>query len=122
MRTLLVTMALVLTTFQPPADRMTWTERQWCDHLAQQWGAEVEVRTPDGSRVDLLIPGGEAWEVDFAPKWAQGVGQALYYSAATHQPPGLVLIMREPAKQQKYYLRALVVCHKYGIRLEVVQP
>ena len=105
----------------PPADRSTWREVQWSAHLAGQMGGQAEARTPDGSRVDILTED-TAWEVDWCAsgKWSQGIGQALYYGLATNRKPGLILLQKDPTKERRYYLRALVVCARYGITLRVV--
>ncbi|MFH1027609.1 MAG: hypothetical protein V1791_06370 [Pseudomonadota bacterium] len=36
-----------------------------------------------------------AVEVEYAHKWAEAIGQSLYYSRMTGKKPGVVLIMRE---------------------------
>lgn len=104
-----------------PADRSAWHEVQWSAHLAEQMGGEAEHRLPDGSRVDILTDA-TAWEVDWcrSGKWSQGCGQALYYGLATNREPGLILLQKDPTAERRHYLRALVVCARYGIRLRVV--
>tara|TARA_B100000029_G_scaffold450512_1_gene474494 strand:+ start:268 stop:672 length:405 start_codon:yes stop_codon:yes gene_type:complete len=104
-----------------PADRSTWSETDWSAHLADQMGGVAEFRTPDGSRVDILTDE-VAWEVDWcrSGKWAEGVGQALFYGLATNRQPGLILLQKDPQAERKFYLRALAVCGRYGITLRVV--
>lgn len=41
--------------------------------------------------------------------------QALYYSIVTGKTPGIVLIMENPQKDQKYLARVNSVAKKYGI-------
>lgn len=98
-----------------------WRETQWSAHLAREMGGQAEARTPDGSRVDILTKD-TAWEVDWCSsgKWAQGIGQALYYGLATNRKPGLILLQKDPERERRYYLRALAVCAKYGVTLKVV--
>ncbi len=40
-----------------------------------------------------------AWEVDFAHKWYESVGQSMYYAALTGKRPGIALIAIEPTDQ-----------------------
>tara|TARA_Y100000593_G_scaffold71092_1_gene130496 strand:- start:43 stop:393 length:351 start_codon:yes stop_codon:yes gene_type:complete len=78
-------------------------------------GYTVEARLWDRTRVDLL--GDYAVEVDWAKKWAEGIGQALYYSAVTGKPPGVVLLTDKG--EERFVYRCQVVCSKHGIRLWV---
>ena len=64
----------------------------------------MEHRLNDGTRVDCLLPH-LAVEVDFAPKWAECIGQALYYGQKTNRTPACVLIMENPEKDLKYLKR-----------------
>lgn len=47
-----------------------------------------------------------AWEVDWASKWYQGVGQALHYAGQTGKRPGLCLIVDGSEKEARYVERA----------------
>jgi len=42
------------------------------------------------------VVGGYAIEYDFANKWAEGIGQAMYYAAVTGRIAGVVLILENP--------------------------
>ena len=59
----------------------------------------------DKARVDCLLPD-MAVEFDFAPKWAECIGQALYYGKRTNRTPACVLIIERPIKD-RIYLRRL---------------
>lgn len=61
--------------------------REWCPI-----GAEVEFRLEDGTRVDCLTDE-YAIEVDWAHKWAEAIGQSLYYADQTGRKPGILLIV-----------------------------
>ena len=50
----------------------------------------------DKTRVDCLTKD-YAIEFDFAKKWAESVGQALYYSKMTSKKPAVVLILESPS-------------------------
>ena len=95
-------------------------EREQAERLAPKYEAEVEVVLWDNTRVDLVNET-YAIEVDWADKYAQGIGQALYYSIVTNLKPGLILLVKNKEKDRKYIYRAQTVCAKYGIRLWVEQ-
>ena len=54
----------------------------------------IEYRLPDAMRVDCLV-GGYAIEYDFANKWAEAIGQSMYYAAVTGKIAGVVLILEK---------------------------
>lgn len=64
----------------------------------------TEYRLNDKTRIDCLLPD-MAVEFDFANKWAECIGQALYYGQRTNRTPACVLIMENPEKDQKYLRR-----------------
>ncbi len=61
---------------------------QWC---TPSFGKK-EFRLWDMTRVDCLTKD-YAIEFDFAKKWAESIGQSLYYSEMTHKKPAVVLIL-----------------------------
>lgn len=77
-------------------------QKIWC----AEHGGKVEYVLPDRSRVDCLTAS-VALEVDFADKWAEGIGQALMYANTTNRPPGVALIMEQPYRDFKYLKRLL---------------
>jgi len=87
MRWLMLFTALCVLAFPAHAKRFH-TERWYQDKHCK---GIIEYRLPDKTRVDCLV-GGYAIEYDFANKWAEGIGQALYYSIETDRNAGLVLI------------------------------
>ena len=90
--------------------------------LAEKYHAKTEVRLWDGTRVDMLNDT-YAIECDFSRKWAEAVGQSLYYAELTHRKPMIVLLVRDLRKEQAYVYRAQTVCARQDIRLrlEIVQ-
>ncbi len=93
-------------------------ERSECMRLAPRYNAECEVTLFDGSRVDLLNDE-YAIEVDWARKWPEAVGQALWYSILTHKRPAVLLLTRDRRADLRFLLRATAVCERSGIRLFV---
>jgi hypothetical protein len=61
-----------------------------------------EVVMQDGSRADCVTIT-NAVEFDYAYKWAESHGQAIRYARETGKRAGIVLIMENPAKEQKFY-------------------
>jgi len=95
-------------------------EVEWCRHLAPKYGAEVEVRLDDGTRCDLVTET-EAIECDWAKngKWAEAIGQSLYYAIELEKKPAIILLVKDPKRDQRYVDRCRKVCDRYGIRLYV---
>lgn len=77
-----------------------WYQDRFCEAV----GGETEHVLADLACVDCLTDS-HAWEVDFANKWAEGIGQALYYGAATGRQPGIVIIVEHDSDDR--YLRRL---------------
>tara|TARA_B100001094_G_C18158511_1_gene787910 strand:+ start:947 stop:1387 length:441 start_codon:yes stop_codon:yes gene_type:complete len=102
------------------------TERDWQDviHLElskkEGWESlEKEHRLDDGTRVDLLFPF-KACEIDWADKWAEGVGQSVYYGLKTKKLP-LVILLAKKDGWEKYRDRVQycgVECWVYDTRLQ----
>ncbi|WP_051284319.1 hypothetical protein [Desulforegula conservatrix] len=64
-----------------------WYQNKWCD---EQKG-KSEVVLPDRTRCDCITDV-NAVEFDFGKKWAEAIGQSLYYSLQTGKRAGVVLI------------------------------
>ena len=84
---------------------------------------DVEVRLPDGSRVDYLGPR-DAIEIDWAAKWAEGLGQALFYAEVTGKRATLILLVKDWDRDLKYVNRCLTAATDLDVRvvLEFVAP
>ena len=85
-----------------------------CRRISSKYDATVEHKLWDGTRVDLLTPT-HAIEVDWASKWAEGIGQALYYSAVTNKRPGVILLIKNEEQERQFCYRLQTVCEKLGI-------
>lgn len=77
-------------------------------------GGVQEYELNDFTRVDCLTKT-HAIEFDFANKVYEGIGQSLYYGIKTKKKPGIVLILENPKKEQKYVNRMKRVARKKGI-------
>lgn len=88
----------------------------WCEkHHGTQ-----EYRLQDGTRVDCLTKD-YAVEVEYAPKWAESIGQALYYAQSTGRKPGVVMIIRNH-NDERFLKRLRSVAKEQGIKVWTIRP
>ena len=84
-------------------------QQQWC----QQQGGQIEVVLPDRTRADCLTET-HAIEFDFGDKWAEAIGQSLYYAIQTGKRAGVVLIL-ESLNDRKYWIRLNSIIQYYDL-------
>lgn len=96
------------------AEAQRAAERVIVEQIRHKYNAESEVRLFDGTRVDMLSFD-YAYEVDFAAKWAEAVGQALWYAIVTGRRPAIVLLVRPGGLDDRYLYRCLAVAARCGI-------
>lgn len=84
-----------------PASYEDFKEKDYVDAYCT---GEKEYVLSDRTRVDCLTDE-YAIEFDYAKKWAEGVGQSLYYSSMTGKKPAVALILKTP-EDEKYVRRA----------------
>ena len=89
-----------------------WYQEKWC----AEKGGKVEVVLADKTRCDCLTDT-HAIEFDFGSKWAESIGQALYYSIQTGKKAGIVLILERPA-DRKYWIRLNTIIQHYSLPIE----
>jgi hypothetical protein len=85
---------------------------QMCNRLK----GEIEVVLHDKTRVDCLTDK-YAIEVDWARKWAEGVGQSIYYAEMTNKKPAIALIMADTDADERHYKRLSIVAIKLNIHI-----
>ena len=92
-------------------------EAYYRDVWTKEHKGKVEVKMGDGTRCDIVTKT-HAIEVEWAHKWAEGIGQSLWYSYQTNKKAGIVLILRNK-KDKKYLLRlrSLIAAKKLDIRV-----
>lgn len=112
--TLLIMLAFSATGFA--GERLD--ERAQVEFLKEKYEAQSEVRLWDKTRCDLLSAT-HAYEVDWAHNFAEGVGQALYYGKITERKPGLILLVKDLDKEQRFIYRARIACDAAGVELFV---
>jgi hypothetical protein len=89
-----------------------WYQQKWC----QERGGRLEVVLPDKTRCDC-VTSTHAIEFDFGKKWAEAIGQALYYGLQTGKRPGIVLIL-ETIKARKYWIRLNSVIDHFELPID----
>jgi hypothetical protein len=88
-------------------------QRQW----AQENGGVVEVRLGDGSRVDV-VTSEYAVEIEYARKWAEAVGQSLFYAQVTGKKAVIVLITGSGDTGLVNRLKQVIAYHKLPILVQ----
>ena len=87
-------------------------QNQWCIDN----DGKTEHLLPDLTRVDCLTKT-HAIEFDFEKKWAEPIGQSLYYAAMTGKRAGIVLII---SGTREYYLgRIQTVIEAYRLPIDI---
>ena len=95
-------------------------QQVWCDAHS----GEVEVRLRDSTRVDCIADiDGVAYAIDFdfAKKWAEAIGQSMYYAKMTRREPGVVLIVEDFDSDLKHINKITYAMQDAGIRLWLTQ-
>lgn len=90
-------------------------QKEWCD----RFNGVMEYKLDDGTRVDCVTTN-YAIEFDFAKKWAESIGQSLYYGIKTNKKPAVVLIIEKPS-DFKYYYRIKTVADFFNFTLWYVK-
>lgn len=93
----------------------TYPEKYYQNLWCSKWRGKQEVRLYDGTRIDCETKN-YVVEFDFAPKWAESVGQSLHYARVTGKKPAIILIIEQDG-DFKYYHRLKPLCEKYSIAL-----
>lgn len=111
-----IILMLLLIVILPVEAKRIYSEKvyqtQWCN----QHNGKMEYRLNDKARVDCVTDT-LAVEFDFANKWAECVGQALYYGRQTKKQPACVLIMENGEKDLKYLYRLRRAAYKKGVNM-----
>ncbi len=106
---------------QPSATAHYYLEKEYQNNWCKANNGRTEVRLSDKTRIDCLTDT-YAIEFDFANKWAESIGQSLYYANCTGKKAGIVIIMENPQKDNKYLNRLYSVAQKYNIKVWTITP
>ena len=71
---------------------ITYREADYINYVCPKINGIIEYSLDDGSRVDCETET-HSIEFDFGKKWAEAIGQALYYSSKTGKKAGIFLII-----------------------------
>lgn len=77
-------------------------EKDYADYIQSLIGGDREVQV-HGGRADLVTDE-YAIEIEWAPKWKEAIGQALWYALNTRKKPAIILIL-ENEDQYKYFIQ-----------------
>ncbi len=91
-------------------------EKYYQTQLCNELNGVMEQSLLDRTRIDCLTDE-YAIEVDFSKKWAESVGQSLYYAEMTEKKPAVGLIVRETKKDKRHMKRLRVLADKYDIKI-----
>jgi len=93
-------------------------ERYYQIKMCNKLEGKIEYRLADKTRVDCLTDE-YAIEVDWAKKWAEGIGQSLYYGMVTNKKPAIGLIVEEG--DERYLKRLYRVSKELDIKVIILE-
>lgn len=117
-KALLILTALLL--LCPRLEARPYKERAFQENWCRKAGGVMEYVLPDRTRVDCVTEE-FAVEVDFASKWAEAIGQALYYSMMTEKRPGILLIL-EGEGDRRFLERVMAISKRFNITVWTIAP
>lgn len=113
MKKILIVLVLMLIASTAFSQLTKMRESYYQNGFATIMKGQKEVVLFDGTRVDVLTDT-FAIEVDFAEKWSQSVGQALYYGDVLNKKPGILLVVNG-SNDERFVKRLIAVAIKHGI-------
>jgi len=106
---LIIPMSCFATSYQP----LEMYQEKWC---AENGGKVDYIHEGDNSNF-VCIKDQYAIYLEYAGKWKEAVGQALYYSAITGKKPGVALIVTNSTEDTKNLKNLRLVADKFNIRV-----
>lgn len=95
-----------------------YNEHYYQTKLCNELDGKMEFVLKDRTHVDCLTDE-YAIEVDFARKWAEGIGQSLFYADMTGRKPSVALIVGED--DSRYLKRLYRVTNKLKIEVLIIK-
>ena len=95
-----------------------YSESYYQIKYANELGGRTEVTMPDGTRCDILTDT-IAYEVDFADKWAEALGQSLNYASQTGKTPGIILVLKDSG-DRKHLQRLKKIAAQYSLDIVIL--
>ncbi|ABB44615.1 hypothetical protein Suden_1337 [Sulfurimonas denitrificans DSM 1251] len=93
-------------------------EKYYQTKMCQELKGKIEYVLADKTRVDCLT-NEYAIEVDFAKKWAEAIGQSLYYAQMTGKKPAIGFIVGDG--DERYLKRVESVAEKFDIKIIILE-
>lgn len=125
MRRILIALLILNMTFPAFAANTPKNHKYYEKDYQNIWckanGGVTEYILPDKARVDCVTQT-HAIEFDFAKKWAESIGQAIYYGYQLNKTPGIVLISEDGEKDEKYINRVRAIAGSHQIDLWIITP
>ena len=119
-KSILLSLLVVSVVVAGCAEKKKHNEKYYQTQLCNELDGVMEQSLLDRTRIDCLTDE-YAIEVDFAKKWAESIGQSLYYAAMTEKKPGIGFILRDNKKDSRYLKRVKVLADKYHIKIFKIQ-
>lgn len=88
------------------------SEAYYRDEWCAEHDGKAEYVLLDRTRVDCLTDQ-YAVEFDFAPKWAEGLGQALHYGYMTGRKAAIALLLRKASTSDRMKARRIEMLISY---------
>jgi len=91
-------------------------EAYYRDYLAKIFNGKIEVSTGDDNRRCDIVTEEIAFEVDWASKFYEAVGQASLYAQRLNRKPGIFLICKEP-KDERFIRTAMEITRNTKVQV-----
>lgn len=111
---------LIFLTSTPALAAHQYKEKEYQEAFCKEVGGVTEYVLDDGARVDCLTDE-YAIEFDFGAKWAESVGQSLYYGLKTNKKSGIVLIL-ESERDNRFFKRLSAVAGQHNLKVWTMMP
>lgn len=105
-------------TLKQEDDNVKKNEKYYQTKMCQELGGKMEYVLPDKTRIDCLTDE-YAIEVDFSKKWAEAIGQSLYYAQITGRKPAIGFIVEDG--DDRYIKRVKTVSEKFEIKIILLE-
>lgn len=107
---------IIMILFSGCTEKKKHNEKHYQTLLCNKLNGVMEQSLLDKTRVDCLTDV-YAIEVDFSKKWAESVGQSLYYAEMTQKKPAIGIIVRDNKQDRRHLKRLEVLAKKYHIKI-----
>lgn len=118
MKKLFIFVTLILLSITTQAQLTKQLESYYQNIFATAINGTREVVLSDQARVDIVTDT-FAIEVDFADKWAESIGQSLYYGKMLNKKPGVLLVVNG-TKEERYIKRLMMVAAYNDIQVWIL--